>query len=221
MFCPAFWLHHFSNSKRGPSWPQRETRPREFFATSRMRLVTGWPHEAVAETAESNRAHLADETVAAAPRRRRTARDRRSRRRRQRPLRPRPSGAETRQAKYCSSARSPCLRSPPRLWRALFPGRTVSTSRTDDAYVRANNTTLGARVSGHIAAILAGDNAVVRAGDVVFKIDDGDYRIAVDAARTRIADPAGHHRPHRPSGRSRRKARPSRPRRSSPPRKRA
>ena len=25
---------------------------------------------------------------------------------------------------------------------------------TDDAYVRANNTTLGARVSGHIAAIL-------------------------------------------------------------------
>jgi membrane fusion protein, multidrug efflux system len=58
---------------------------------------------------------------------------------------------------------------------------------TDDAYVRANNTTLGARVSGHIAAILPGDNAVVRAGDVVFRIDDGDYRIAVDAARTKIA----------------------------------
>jgi membrane fusion protein, multidrug efflux system len=58
---------------------------------------------------------------------------------------------------------------------------------TDDAYVRANNTTLGARVAGHIAAILPGDNTVVRTGDVVFKIDDGDYRIAVDAARTRIA----------------------------------
>jgi membrane fusion protein (multidrug efflux system) len=58
---------------------------------------------------------------------------------------------------------------------------------TDDAYVRANNTTLGARVSGHIAAILPGDNVVVRTGDVVFRIDDGDYRIAVDAARTRIA----------------------------------
>jgi membrane fusion protein, multidrug efflux system len=58
---------------------------------------------------------------------------------------------------------------------------------TDDAYVRANNTTLGARVSGHIAAILPGDNTVVRTGDVVFRIDDGDYRIAVDAARTRIA----------------------------------
>jgi membrane fusion protein, multidrug efflux system len=58
---------------------------------------------------------------------------------------------------------------------------------TDDAYVRANNTTLGARVSGHIAKILPGDNALVRAGDVIFRIDDGDYRIAVDAARTRIA----------------------------------
>ncbi len=58
---------------------------------------------------------------------------------------------------------------------------------TDDAYVRANNTTLGARVSGHVAAILPGDNVVVHTGDVVFRIDDGDYRIAVDAARTRIA----------------------------------
>ena len=58
---------------------------------------------------------------------------------------------------------------------------------TDDAYVRANNTTLGARVSGHISAILPGDNAVVRTGDVLFRIDDGDYRIAVDAARTKIA----------------------------------
>jgi membrane fusion protein (multidrug efflux system) len=58
---------------------------------------------------------------------------------------------------------------------------------TDDAYVRANNTMLGARVSGHIAAILPGDNSVVHAGEVIFRIDDGDYRIAVDAARTRIA----------------------------------
>jgi membrane fusion protein (multidrug efflux system) len=58
---------------------------------------------------------------------------------------------------------------------------------TDDAYVRANNTTLGARVSGHLSAILVGDNAQVRAGEVIFRIDDGDYRIAVDAATTRIA----------------------------------
>jgi len=58
---------------------------------------------------------------------------------------------------------------------------------TDDAYVRANNTTLGARVAGHIAAIVPGDNTLVKAGDVVFRIDDGDYKIAVDSARAKIA----------------------------------
>src|SRR5215475_3534578 len=58
---------------------------------------------------------------------------------------------------------------------------------TDDAYVRANNTMLGARVSGHIAAIVPADNSLVHAGDVVIRIDDGDYRIAVDAAKTKIA----------------------------------
>ncbi len=58
---------------------------------------------------------------------------------------------------------------------------------TDDAYVRANNTMLGARVAGHITAILPGDNTAVKKGDVIFRIDDGDYRIAVDAAKTKIA----------------------------------
>ncbi|MBN9043535.1 MAG: hemolysin D [Rhizobiales bacterium 62-47] len=58
---------------------------------------------------------------------------------------------------------------------------------TDDAYVRANNTTLGARVSGHLARIAVGDNVKVKTGDLIFKIDDGDYVIAVDAARNKIA----------------------------------
>ena len=58
---------------------------------------------------------------------------------------------------------------------------------TDDAYVRSNNTMLGARVAGHVAAILPRDNSLVRAGDVIFRIDDGDYKIAVDAARSKIA----------------------------------
>lgn len=58
---------------------------------------------------------------------------------------------------------------------------------TDDAYVRANNTIIGARVSGHIASIAPKDNATVKAGDLLIKIDDGDYKIAVDAARAKIA----------------------------------
>src|ERR1700751_2152306 len=58
---------------------------------------------------------------------------------------------------------------------------------TDDAYVRANNTMLGARVAGHITSVAPADNSIVKKGDVIFRIDDGDYVIAVDSARTRIA----------------------------------
>ena len=58
---------------------------------------------------------------------------------------------------------------------------------TDDAYVRADNTTLGARLSGHIESIAVADNSHVNAGDVIIKIDNGDYRLAVEAARARIA----------------------------------
>jgi membrane fusion protein, multidrug efflux system len=67
----------------------------------------------------------------------------------------------------------------------VLVGRFIIT--TDDAYVRANNTTLGARVAGHIASIRAKDNEAVRAGDVLIKIDDGDYKIAVDSAAAKIA----------------------------------
>ena len=67
----------------------------------------------------------------------------------------------------------------------MLVGRFIIT--TDDAYVRANNTTIGARVAGHVAAIVPKDNTAVHAGDVLVKIDDGDYRIAVDSARAKIA----------------------------------
>jgi membrane fusion protein (multidrug efflux system) len=58
---------------------------------------------------------------------------------------------------------------------------------TDDAYVRAHNTTLASKVSGYVASIPLEDNAQVRAGDVIATIDDGDYRLAVDAARDKAA----------------------------------
>jgi membrane fusion protein (multidrug efflux system) len=58
---------------------------------------------------------------------------------------------------------------------------------TDDAYVRAHNTTLASKIAGYVATILIADNAQVRAGDVIATIDDGDYRLAVDAAREKVA----------------------------------
>jgi len=54
---------------------------------------------------------------------------------------------------------------------------------TDDAYVGAKNTTLSAKVSGYVSYVMVEDNAPVQAGDVIAKIDDGDYVLAVDSAR--------------------------------------
>ena len=58
---------------------------------------------------------------------------------------------------------------------------------TDDAYVQAYNTTLAAKVSGYLASVPVTDNTYVHIGDVIATIDDGDYRLAVDSARGKVA----------------------------------
>jgi membrane fusion protein (multidrug efflux system) len=58
---------------------------------------------------------------------------------------------------------------------------------TDDAYVRADATTLAAKVPGYVAALDVANNAYVHAGDVIARIDEGDYRLAVNAARDKVA----------------------------------
>jgi len=58
---------------------------------------------------------------------------------------------------------------------------------TDDAYVQAYNTTLAAKVSGYLASVPVTDNTYVQTGDVVATLDDGDYRLAVDSARGKVA----------------------------------
>src|SRR5580700_5018225 len=58
---------------------------------------------------------------------------------------------------------------------------------TDDAYVRAHNTTLASKISGYVQSIPIEDNATIHAGDVIATIDDGDYRLAADAAREKAA----------------------------------
>lgn len=58
---------------------------------------------------------------------------------------------------------------------------------TDDAYVGAKSATLSPKVSGYVSDIVVADNARVAAGDVIARIDDGDYKLAVQAARDQIA----------------------------------
>jgi membrane fusion protein (multidrug efflux system) len=57
---------------------------------------------------------------------------------------------------------------------------------TDDAYVKTDMAQLGAKVAGYVTEIPAAENAAVKAGDIILKLDDGDYRLAVDAAKARI-----------------------------------
>ncbi len=61
------------------------------------------------------------------------------------------------------------------------------TVSTDDAYVEAYNTTVAAKVSGYVASVPVTDNTHVHAGDVIATIDDGDYKLAVDSAREKVA----------------------------------
>ena len=58
---------------------------------------------------------------------------------------------------------------------------------TDDAYVGAHTATLSSKVTGYVASVDARDNAQVRSGDVIARIDDGDYVLAAEAARDKIA----------------------------------
>ncbi len=53
---------------------------------------------------------------------------------------------------------------------------------TDDAYVKADNTTIAPKVSGYVAGVLVGDNEQVKAGQVLARIDDRDFRVALDQA---------------------------------------
>jgi membrane fusion protein, multidrug efflux system len=58
---------------------------------------------------------------------------------------------------------------------------------TDDAYVSARSATISAKVSGYVASVDYGDNANVKPGDLLIKIDNGDYRLAVQSARNNAA----------------------------------
>jgi membrane fusion protein (multidrug efflux system) len=59
---------------------------------------------------------------------------------------------------------------------------------TDDAYVRADSIIIAPRVPGYIAEVLVDDNQPVKAGQVLARIDDADFRAALDQA---VADRTG------------------------------
>lgn len=58
---------------------------------------------------------------------------------------------------------------------------------TDNAYVRGDVTSLAAKVAGYVTAVEVEDNQTVRAGDVLFRIDDRDYRARLAQAVANVS----------------------------------
>lgn len=57
-----------------------------------------------------------------------------------------------------------------------------SALSTDNAYVRGDVTSLAPKVGGYVTTVEVEDNQAVRAGDVLFRIDDRDYRARLSQA---------------------------------------
>ncbi len=58
---------------------------------------------------------------------------------------------------------------------------------TDDAFVAARSFSVASKVGGFVTDIPVTDNQHVKAGDLLAKIDERDYRIAVDQANAQVA----------------------------------
>src|SRR6202521_459606 len=67
----------------------------------------------------------------------------------------------------------------------LTTGRYLES--TDDAYVKADSTIVAPKVSGYIAEVLVGDNQQVKAGQLLARIDDRDFRTALEQAQADVA----------------------------------
>src|ERR1700730_3499088 len=58
---------------------------------------------------------------------------------------------------------------------------------TDDAYVKADSTTVAPKISGYLREVLVGDNERVKAGEVLARVDERDFRVALDEAKSDVA----------------------------------
>ena len=58
---------------------------------------------------------------------------------------------------------------------------------TDDAFIAARQSSLAPKVSGYLTAVPVTDNEHVATGDVIARIDDRDYRTALEQAEAQVA----------------------------------
>ncbi|MGF6177774.1 HlyD family secretion protein [Ensifer sp. 4252] len=66
--------------------------------------------------------------------------------------------------------------------------RPSGEASTDNGYVRGDVTSLAAKVGGYVTAVEVDDNETVTAGQVLFRIDDRDYRARLAQAVANVDD---------------------------------
>ena len=69
----------------------------------------------------------------------------------------------------------------------LYAEQAGHFQSTDDAFIAARQSSLAPKVSGYITAVPVTDNQHVAAGDVIARIDDRDYRTALQQAEAQVA----------------------------------
>lgn len=67
----------------------------------------------------------------------------------------------------------------------LTVGRYIVS--TDDAYVGSYMSNISPKVAANVAEVPVVDNQTVKAGDVLVRLDDGDYKLAADQAAAKVA----------------------------------
>ncbi len=101
------------------------------------------------------------------------------------PFRPQPAAAPTKKR----SLRGPLMLAGPfvvilgALWLYLGGGRYAST---DDAYVKADIVNIADDVSGIVSQVAVREGQRVHRGDMLFRLDDEPFRIALDGAKAQL-----------------------------------
>ncbi|WP_133646277.1 HlyD family secretion protein [Paraburkholderia flava] len=72
-------------------------------------------------------------------------------------------------------------------WACTSLTGSANTESTNDAYVAADFTLVAPRVAGQIAEVFVDDNQSVRAGQLLVRIDDSDFKAALMSAQADVA----------------------------------
>ncbi|MEL6060487.1 MULTISPECIES: HlyD family secretion protein [unclassified Methylobacterium] len=69
-------------------------------------------------------------------------------------------------------------------WHWWTVGRFLET--TEDAYLQSDKVTVAPRIAGHVAEVMVADNQPVKAGDVIARLDDREYRVMLKQAEAEV-----------------------------------